>query len=184
MKELVRFGLILGIICLIATLVLAVTYEITKPKIDAQLRQEEEEALKAILPDIDSFKEKKAGDIEYFEAFKDNNLKGYCIRVTGNGYNGFIRMIAGIDTDGVIKGVKVLEHQETPGLGSQINHTAPGEKEPWFLRQFAGKSARTIAVKKDIDAITGATISSRAVTDAVRETVTRFLSEVKDEATR
>lgn len=179
MNQLIRFGVVLATICLIATLVLAVTHEITKPLIEDKLRIEEETALKAIIPDADSFNEKEADEISYFEAMRDNRLVGYCVRVTGNGYNGFIRMIVGIDLNGEIQGVKILEHQETPGLGSKINEVLLGEKEPYFLRQFKGKQARSVAVKKDIDAITGATISSRAVTVAISLTVSEFLAKVK-----
>ena len=179
MGQLMRFGLILGAICLLATLVLAVTYEITKPKIDEQFRLEEQEALELILPEADSFKEKAIEGVEYFEAYKGDELKGYCVRVTASGYNGYIRMLVGVNLEGLIEGIEVLEHQETPGLGSKIDEVRPGEKDPWFLRQFKGKSARTIKVKKDIDAITGATISSRAVTDTVRDAVSDFLAKVK-----
>lgn len=177
MNQLVRFGLILALICFVATFVLAVTYEVTKPKIEEKLRIEEEDALKAIVPDADSFIKKTVDAIDYFEALKGKDRIGYCIRVTGNGYSGFIRIIVGIDLNGIIKGVEVLEHQETPGLGAKINEIRPGEKEPYFLKQFKGKAAKTIAVKKDIDAITGATISSSAVTDAINRAINEFLSK-------
>lgn len=179
MNNLFKFGLTLGIICLAATLVLAVTYEVTKPKIEEQLKTEEQDALKIVMPQADSFNEKVLDGIEYFEAFKDKNLIGYCVRVVGGGYTGYIRIITGIDPAGAIQGVEILEHNETPGLGAKINEIKPGEMEPWFLKQFKGKSARTIAVKKDIDAITGATISSRAVTDAIRMTIDDFLTKLK-----
>ncbi|MFA6609345.1 MAG: RnfABCDGE type electron transport complex subunit G [Candidatus Omnitrophota bacterium] len=179
MNQMFKFGMILGVICLLATLVLAATYQVTKPKIEAQMRLEEQAALKAILPAADSFKEKTLDGIEYFEAFKGGSLSGYCLKITASGYGGYIRLIAGITPDGVIKGVRILEHQETPGLGSQIDQVKPGEKDPWFLRQFVGKSARTVAVKKDIDAITGATISSEAVTGAIRTGADVFLLKVK-----
>lgn len=179
MNQLVRFGLILAAICLTATLVLAVTYEMTKPKIDEVLRQEEQEALKIIMPAADSFTEKTMDGIDYFEALKEKTVVGYCIKVVGTGYSGFIRMIVGIDPNGIIKGVEVLEHQETPGLGAKIAEILPGEKEPHFLKQFKGKPARTVTVKKDIDAITGATISSAAVTDAINKTVGEFLEKVR-----
>jgi electron transport complex protein RnfG len=179
MNQMVRFGIILGVICLAATLVLAVTYEVTRPKIEAQLKIEEQAALKQIVPEADSFEAKSAGDIEYFDAMKNGALVGYCIKMTGVGYGGYLRMIVGIDTKGIIKGVNVLEHQETPGLGSKINEIKPGEGEPYFLRQFKGKQAQTVAVRRDIDAITGATISSKAVTDAINKTVSEFLLKVK-----
>lgn len=178
MKQLIRFGIILGVICLIATLVLALTYEVTRPKIEEQQKKEEQTALKLILPEATSFNPKKIDEIEYFEAYRNKELIGYCIRVIASGYNGFIRIIAGIDLDGIIKGVEILEHYETPGLGSKINEVKPGEREPWFLRQFIGKSAKDVEIKKDIDAITGATISSSAVTEAVNKTANEFLSKV------
>ena len=178
MNQLVKFGFILGVICLAATLVLAVTYEATRPKIEAELKSEENNALKEILPGADTFKEKSIDDIEYFDAMKSGDLIGYCVRVVANGYNGYIRIVVGIDRSGIIKGVRVLEQYETPGLGSKITEVRPGEKDAWFLRQFRGKSASTVTLKKDVDAITGATISSRAVTNAIRDTVTDFLSKI------
>lgn len=179
MNQLIKFGLILGVICLAATLILAVTYEITKPKIEEQLKTEEHNALRSIMPSADSFSEKVLDGTEYFEALKGKTVVGYCVRVTGSGYSGYIRMIAGVDLNGTIQGVAVLEHSETPGLGAKINEIKPGESEPWFLKQFKGKNARVIAVKKDIDAITGATISSKAVTDAIHKTVDDLLSKLK-----
>lgn len=179
MNQMVRFGLILGIICLAATLVLAFTYEITKPKIEAQMHREEQAALKMIMPEADSFTPATVDGIDYFQATKHGRLIGYCLKATGTGYGGYIRMIIGIDTNGTIKGVSVLEHQETPGLGAKINEVRPGEKSPYFLKQFIGKNAGTVAVKKNIDAITGATISSKAVTDTINRAVTEFLSKVR-----
>jgi electron transport complex protein RnfG len=178
MSQMVKFGFTLAAICLAATLVLAVTYEVTKPKIAAQLAEEEKEGLECILPEADNFIEKKIDGIEYFEAMKGDGLVGYCVRVTGNGYGGFIRMIVGIDQNGKIEGISILEHQETPGLGAKINEIKPGEKDPWFLRQFKGKDASAVELKKDIDAITGATISSRAVTEAAKKTVSAFLEKI------
>jgi len=178
-NQLFRFGLILGVVCLIATLVLAVTYEVTRPKIEAELKREEQEALKEIITGADSFEAKSLDGIDYFEARRSGALAGYCIKATVNGYNGFLRMIVGITPDGTVKGVRVLEHQETPGLGARIDEVRPGEKEPWFLRQFVGKEARTVTVKKDVDAITGATITSRAVSDAVNKAAAEFLEKIK-----
>lgn len=180
MKQLIKFGLILGVICLTATLVLALTYQITRPKIEEKLRIEEEQALKEILPDAASFNKKAIDGIDYFEASKGKDLIGYCVRVTANGYNGFIRLMVGIDLNGIIKGVRILEHYETPGLGEKISEIKLGEKDPWFLRQFVGKSAKTVVIKKDIDAITGATISSRAVCEAINKTVNEFLGKIRE----
>ncbi|HPM43212.1 MAG TPA: FMN-binding protein, partial [Candidatus Omnitrophota bacterium] len=120
MNQLIRFGIILGAICLASTLVLAVTYEVTKPKIEEAARREETAALKEVMPAADSFEPKTVDAMEYFVAMKEGQNIGYCLKVMGAGYGGYIRMIAGLDKDGIIKGIRVLEHQETPGLGSQI----------------------------------------------------------------
>jgi len=174
----IRFGLVLGVICLVATLVLAAVHEVTKPKIEEQARIEREAALKEVSPGADTFKAETADDIEYYEAYKGGELTGYCLKLMARGYGGYIHMVAGIDKDGVITGVRILEHAETPGLGSKMTEVKPGEEDPWFLRQFVGKSAASIEVKKNIDAITGATISSRVVTDAVREGADKLMKKL------
>ncbi len=178
MGKLVKYGLILGIICLVASLVLAVTYKITKPEIQARIEQEEKEAMRAILPEADSFNEKSIDEIEYFEGYKGEELVGYCVKLVTDGYAGYIHMIVGIDGIGIIKGVRVISHQETPGLGSRIVEIRHGDKEPWFLRQFKGEDARTISIEK-IDAITGATISSESIVEAINKSINEFLSKIK-----
>jgi len=179
MKQLLKFGLILAIICLVATLVLAVTYEVTKPKIEEQQRLEEEAALRLVLPEAGSFTKKQLDGIEYYEAIKGGTTIGYCVKAVANGYGGYIYMIVGIDLAGTIEGIEILQHQETPGLGSKIKEVRPGEKEPWFLKQFKGKAASGIELRKNIDSITGATISSKAVTDCARKTIDTFMTEMK-----
>jgi electron transport complex protein RnfG len=178
MNQMTKFGLILAAICLAASFVLAVTYKVTKPAIDARAAEEEASALSKILPEADDFIKKEADAIEYYEGYKNKNLVGYCVKAVGNGYGGYFHMIIGIDTSGVIKGVAVLAHQETPGLGAKINEIKYGETEAWFLRQFKGKDASTLSLE-DIDAITGATISSQAVVDATNSSINEFLKKVK-----
>jgi len=177
-KQLIKFGLILAVICMVSTLILTVTYEVTKPKIEEQKKLEEEAALRAIFPAAGTFAKKESGGIEYYEAIKNDSLIGYCVKAVGNGYGGYIHMIIAIDPSGAIEGLEILQHQETPGLGSKIKEIRPGDREPWFLKQFAGKTASSIELKKNIDAITGATISSKAVTDSVRATIDKFLAEI------
>lgn len=173
MNQSLKFGLVLGSICLMATLVLSATYEITKPRIDREMKKEEDAALKMIAPDADSFSAvKNKNGIEYFEAYKKNDVIGYCLKQTAQGYGGRIRLVIGVTKDGNITGVQILEHYETPGLGSKV-------AEQPFLRQFNGKNAAGVEIRRNIDAITGATISSKAVTDAIRKTVDLFLGGSK-----
>jgi electron transport complex protein RnfG len=93
-----------------------------------------------------------------------------------------IRLLAGVDVNGLLTGVTVLEHRETPGLGAQIAHIAYGESEPAFLAQFKGKTADGLVLGKaegqgSVQAITGATISSQAVLNSVREGLEAFLKD-------
>lgn len=174
----IRYGLILLSICLIASLVLSVTNKFTQPRIEAQEIAEEKNSLVEVFPQADDFQEKESGDGRYYVAKKDNEELGYIIKAVHKGYGGPITMLVGFDSGGEIKGMKILSHTETPGLGAKINEVRYGETGPWFLRQFAGKNAREISLD-DIQAVTAATISSKAVVEAVRESVTEFLTKVQ-----
>jgi electron transport complex protein RnfG len=163
MNQAVKFSIVVWVMSLSAISVLAATPHVAEPEIGA------------VMPEADSFSGKKIDGIDYYEAFKGGKLIGYCIKAAGDGYNGPIQLIVGVDLNGVIMGVEVIEHSETPGLGARVKEIKPGEKQPWFLRQFIGKNASEAEVNKNIDAITGATISSRAVTETVNKAVTEFL---------
>ena len=95
------------------------------------------------------------------------SIVGYAVNsYTNNGFSGYISLMAGFKPDGSVIGISVLEHKETPGLGTKMT-------EPEFKEQFTGKNPgeSMLKVKKDggdIDAITAATISSRAFCDAVQ----------------
>lgn len=131
----------------------------------------DENILKRTMPAADSFNKKAIDGIEYFEAVKGADVIGYCIMVDCKGYSGSIRAMVGIDKKGVIQDVEILENSETPGFGTRINE-AP------FLGQFKGKNADTVSVGKNIDAVTGATVSSKTVTDAINKTVGGFMARL------
>ncbi len=170
----IRFGVILMVICFIASLVLAFVYQLTQPVIAAQRSSEELALLKEVLPGADRFKDITKEGETYFEGTYRNNIAGYVIRVNSKGYSGDIKMLVGIDRDGKIKGVSVLEHTETPGLGARIIEVKSGEKKPWFLEQFREKKIEEMEFK-NIQAITGATISSKAVLEGVKKKAEEFL---------
>ena len=75
--------------------------------------------------------------------------------------------MVGMDTNGIITHIKILSQDETPGLGAKIVEVANGESEPWFQRQFSGKKASDL--DHAVDAITGATITSKAVIDSIQQ---------------
>lgn len=110
-----------------------------------------------------------------------DELQGVVLPVTtGQGYSGEIRLVIGLDTEGRITGVRVTQHQETPGLGDRIE----ARKSDW-IEQFAGHSLTAPpeggwAVDRDgggVDALTGATISSRAVVEALHAALQWFETE-------
>ncbi len=171
-KEILKLGLILGLVCLLAGFALSATYSITKDKITEQQRRALVQAQKEIFPDASEFKkieieETKVGSAtlkEIYECLNENeNLIGYIATASTPGYGGSIIFVLGINNDFSIKGVKVTEQTETPGLGANI-------AKPSFLEQFIGKTLNDeFVVKKDIEPITSATISSRSITNGVKE---------------
>jgi electron transport complex protein RnfG len=102
----------------------------------------------------------------------------------GQGYSSTIRTVVGVDREMSITGIKVAFQQETPGLGTRVEEVKRGQKTSWFQDQFKGKKIEQLEVvrAKDparIEAITGATISSKAVTNSVREALTKLKTVVK-----
>jgi len=171
MKETMKFGFILGVICIIAAGLLAGVDILTKPRILAQEKIEEELSLKSIFPEALRFEEvNEKNKVIYHKAFnKDGKFIGVAFKASAKGYSGEIDTFAGMLANGEITAIKILSQSETPGLGSRI-------AEPDFTGRFKGKSDLS-----EIKAITGATISSRAVIDSVREKAKEIRSKVKNE---
>jgi electron transport complex protein RnfG len=175
----IRYGIILLIICFCASFVLSITYKFTHSRIEAQQITEEKDSLDEVFTEAGEFEEKTLGDSIYYIAKKNNKQLGYIIRATADGYGGEIKMLVGFDFNGEIKGVKIITHSETPGLGAKINEVRSGEKDSWFLKQFENKKAKDLELGKDVQAITAATISSRAVLTGIQKSIEDFLSKVK-----
>jgi electron transport complex protein RnfG len=168
MKEMVRYGSVLAIICALATASLAVVNSLTKAKIISQAQAEEESGLREVLPAGASFQAVRSGEeVIYYKAFdKDSKLIGVAFKAAGKGYSSTIETIVGMLTDGTITNIKVVAQNETPGLGARVAEA-----------DFAGRfSNRNLPGLKEVQAITGATISSKAVIDSVR----RKAEEIKE----
>lgn len=184
MKENLKLGGILLLIAALAGLLLGWAHEITKEPIAKQEITAKAEAMKEILPAASEFKlsDIKATDgiIEINEGINSGKTVGYAIKVAPKGYAGAIELMVGISNEGKVEGIKILSHNETPGLGAK----AP---QPKFSGQFKGKPLdkelqvvkRTPSSPNEIEAITGATISSKAVTTGVNEAVKFYNSELK-----
>ncbi len=171
LKEILIPTVSLFLICTIVTLLLAVTNSVTKPKI-AQLQIETANKTKgAVLSVAESFSDEKTVDLNgvtysYFEGYdKDSKIAGYVFTTSAKGYGGDIVTMVGVKADGTISGMDFLSISETAGLGMNADSDD-------FKSQFVGKSDRIGLSKNnpadnEIQALTGATITSKAVTDAV-----------------
>jgi len=159
MKEIIRYGFILSTICIVASGLLAGVNSLTKPRIIAQAQAQEDSGLKEIFPEAAHFEAVESGEeVIYYKAHdKDSKLIGVAFKVGAKGYSSTIETMVGMLSDGTIVAIKVLSQNETPGLGSQV-------AEPQFSSRFRNKK-----YSDDIEAITGATISSKAVIDAVEK---------------
>lgn len=171
MKRAVRLVVVLFVVCGIAAGALSFVNAATKDRIAASARQEREEALKQVFPAAEEFREVLPG--RRWEALAGGAPVGSVFAATIQGYSGPILSFFGLGADNTVTAVKVLAHSETPGLGAKI-------VEEGFLKQFAGLTAGQIALRRDdpqgrIDAITAATISSRALTTSLRATLDGFL---------
>jgi len=170
------------LICAVVTALLAVTNHITAEKIAENEAQSKQESMLNVCPNVTHF-ETVIEDVMYLGVDKDGNPVGYAISTVKNGYGGQVRVMTGFDLEGSIIGVDVYYNDdETPGLGKNTSNES-------FTDQYKGlTSAGDISVSKDradgqtIDAVTSATISSRAVTAAVNEACGIFNENAGKEA--
>ncbi len=197
--DMVKITLNLVVIYLIGGLIMAFVYAKTSPIMFIKAKEEKEAALRLLIPDADTIDtlgtwEPHEKHAEYYAARKCGELKvnkvkdektgnmvehkeclnpadiGYIVEGFGKGYSSYIHLLASVNMDFVVQKVSILHHAETPGLGDEIG-------KEYFISQFKGRTAENLVVVKEetsdkIQAITGATISSRAVTeDGVRKAV-------------
>lgn len=191
MNKIIKNTVILTIITLAAGVALGGVYEITKAPIAKAQEQAKQEAYKQVFSDADSFDaldvdEKEAAEAvktagvdgafinEAAEAKQGAETIGYIVTATDkNGYGGDIQVSVGIGADGTVSGIAILSISETAGLGMKA-------AEPEFYGQYADKKTESFYVSKDggegeeIEAISGATITTRAVTGAVNAALGYF----------
>lgn len=164
----------LVIICLACSFLVAFAHEGTKDTIAAKAKADTEAAYKAIFPDLGELSKAEApgGKIKDLQiSKKDGKANGYIYTVVPNSYGGPLELMVGINAkDGKLTGIKVLHHDDTPGLGAKST-------EPEFSDQFKGKDLKTPLklVKRatnkpdEFQAITAATITSSAIRDGINE---------------
>lgn len=179
MGKILKLGIVLFVITAVTGLILGGVYTMTLEPIRQVQEREKTDAMTETLPGADEFEsvEIGAGDeiIKEIHAGKSNGkLVGYNYTVMPKGYGGLIEIVAGISKEGKLMAIKIIKHTETPGLGAKAGDEA-------FLSQFREKAVRKLTVTKsdaandsEIQAISGATITSNAVAQGVNAALRHF----------
>ena len=183
-KYIIKLTVTLFVTCVIVAGLLGGVNAITKDKIAAINWEKTVAAMKAVVadPDATTFSEalEKTTEMEaaaaaygsldsIYEVQVDGAAAGYAIKVSASGSQGAIEMMVGVDGEGVVTGVSIVKHSETSGIGTKVAENEPNKAGVGMLSQFEGMSAAdgTLAVGTNVDAVSGATVSSRGVTAGV-----------------
>ena len=172
MRETSRLAVRLMVFALAAALLLALVNAFTASCIEENTREKINAARREVIGDYE-FVDAGAdiGDLEYvtgvYMAMDGDACAGYVYELESKGYGGTVYLCAGVSPDGIVTGVKVSAHSETKGLGS--------DAEKKFMDGFIGMEAAA-GSGMDVDAMSGATVSSNAVKNAVDEALTHFES--------
>jgi len=168
----------LTIVAAVAAVILTATFGVTQEqlaKLAAEAGGPDKQLLDlGVIPDATKFKLSGGGEICY-EAYSGGDLIGYGAMAEVQGMQDMLTLAVGVDPDFVVTGVVVVSQKETPGIGDKV------QKQPEFTAQFAGVGVDGLALSSDggaIDGISGATISSRYVTDGVAEIIGKMQEEV------
>lgn len=191
MKETLKLGIILLLFSVFAAGVLGFTNKLTSPIIDQRQKEETEAAYKELVPDADEFVKLDADKLSSLQAQfgklvdviiakKGGTANGALITTKGGGYGGDITILTGVDAEGKMIGIKILDHKETPDIGTKIE-----QKD--FQDEFVGLSATEnvtlVATKKeaqDVEKISGSTVSSKGVMAAVNLAIDTYKELVNE----
>ena len=187
MKLVIHMLATLTLIGIISGALLSEVSNWAEPKIIANRKAETERAIFVVQQDAKSYKKIDSTDFELFEVFDaNNNSLGYALPYEGNGFQGKIRIIVGLNKNiNNLLGLEVLEQLETPGLGAKVAETP-------FTKQFKNilLTPEVVAVKgitssnpNEIEAITGATISSKAIVRIINDGIKKLKDFEKNNRT-
>ena len=161
---------VLCVICIVITGALAATNSATAPVIAEATRLAQEQARTELLPEADGFEKVEGVAVENVsDVYAATNGTGYVITSTAKGYGGTMTVMTAFGPDGTIKQLKVTESAETQGIGSNVST----KKDYWD--KYAGlDGTKELVLNTDVDAYSGATISSRALNSAVNSAITAY----------
>lgn len=178
-KYITKLTVTLLVTCIIVAGLLGLVNGVTAGPIAEINQQKTEQAMAEVVSDPSSFQavaELPQAAVDAATAaggtlteLYDGQGAGYVLKVVASGSQGNIEMMVGVDGDGVVTGVSIVDNSETAGIGSKVMENEPLASGTGVLDQFAGKSAAdgTLAVGTNVEAITGATVSTRGVTTGV-----------------
>ncbi|MFH2052194.1 MAG: RnfABCDGE type electron transport complex subunit G [bacterium] len=171
MKEPVNLALRLGLICAVAALALTQVDAFTREPIALAEARAQREAVAAVLPPFtelvaDTLRPGEADQALYFTGMGPDGPVGTAlVTASGLGYSGLIELMLGLDAKGNVNGVRVLRHAETPGLGA--NYAAPELLDRFYKGRPGGGEWKVTKDGGPVDAVTGATVTGRAICDAI-----------------
>lgn len=164
----------LTVVVFISVAILSGMDSFTRDTIQYQKELKIQRMLNQLFPEMSAYDFDESTEIYTITA--DDTKIGYAFLATGTGYGGNIDIVVGMENKTTLRGIAVISHAETPGLGDKI-------LLPSYTDRFVGLDTGAINLTRDggkVDAITGATISSRAVVDAVREATTAKAELIPD----
>jgi len=160
---------VLCVICIVMTGALAATNSVTAPIIEAATIAAQNAARTELLPEADSFTKVEGLAVEnVVEAYTANNGTGTVVTSTSKGYGGTMTVMVAFTPEGTIKQIKVTQQGETQGIGSKVAGDAS------FWTRYEGLEAKELVLGTDVDALSGATVSSKALTNAVNAAIAGY----------
>jgi len=175
-REIIRLALTLFIIGLTSAALLTGVNNWTGPIIEERRKSDYLETIASYFPDVESFETKAEENGDSFDLIYDSagNLLGVMGTIRQGGYGGVITYNLAIDTEGVILGLRIISHSETPGIGDVITRES-------FLAQFIGKSHEDpFEPGEDVDLVSGATESTGSILGSVRRSVSHMATSYLD----
>ena len=175
--------------CVVVAGLLGLVNQVTAPNITAINKAKTEAAMKAVVadaensyfsdpleitPEMAAAAASAGGTVKEFYEVNDGVVAiGHALKIVASGSQGSIEMMVGVDLEGVVTGVSVVKNSETAGIGSKVMQNEPTAKGVGVLDQFIGKGPAdgTLNVGSNVDAITGATVSTKGVTAGVNAAI-------------
>ena len=189
-KYIIKLTVTLFVTCVIVAGLLGVVNKLTLPNITATNERKTSEAIQQVLPELEgsplsmdltedmttAASDAGATLTEAYEAQAGGSTIGYAFKIVSSGSQGNIEMMVGLDTEGAVTGVSIVSNSETSGIGSKVMTNQPTAKGVGVLDQFVDKTAADapLTVGTNVDAISGATVSSKGVTTGVNAALAVF----------